>query len=308
MSCDNMPENGHVMRNVTCAYARAVDANLADWIDANVTFPSTMVDRIVPAVTAETLVKIEHITGVRDPAGVACEPFRQWVVEDNFVAGRPQWEKAGAELVADVVPFEEMKLRMLNGSHSFLAYLGYLAGYQHINDCMEDENYRHAAHALMLNEQAPTLKVKGVDLGRYADLLIARYSNPALRHRTWQIAMDGSQKLPQRMLDSVRWHLVNQRSFPLLALGIAGWMRYVGGIDERGNAIEVCDPLLSVIQSAVNGSAEGENRVQALLGIEAIFGNELPLEKTFVDAVMKAYLTLVEKGAQATVAQYAAAM
>ncbi|MNL36167.1 Polyol:NADP oxidoreductase [compost metagenome] len=197
---------------------------------------------------------------------------------------------------------------MLNGSHSFLAYLGYLAGYQHINDCMEDENYRHAAHALMLNEQAPTLKVKGVDLGRYADLLIARYSNPALRHRTWQIAMDGSQKLPQRMLDSVRWHLVNHRSFPLLALGIAGWMRYVGGIDERGNAIEVCDPLLSVIQSAVNGSAEGENRVQALLGIEAIFGNELPLEKTFVDAVMKAYLTLVEKGAQATVAQYAAAM
>lgn len=308
MSCDNMPENGHVMRNVTCAYARAVDAELADWIEACVTFPSTMVDRIVPAVTAETLEKIEHITGVRDPAGVACEPFRQWVVEDNFVAGRPQWEKAGAELVADVVPFEEMKLRMLNGSHSFLAYLGYLAGYQHINDCMEDENYRHAAHALMLNEQAPTLKVKGVDLGRYADLLIARYSNPALRHRTWQIAMDGSQKLPQRMLDSVRWHLVNQRSFPLLALGIAGWMHYVGGIDERGNAIEVCDPLLSVIQSAVNGSAEGENRVQALLGIEAIFGNELPLEKTFVDAVMKAYLTLVEKGAQATVAQYAAAM
>ncbi|MOA47185.1 hypothetical protein D3C78_1697990 [compost metagenome] len=110
------------------------------------------------------------------------------------------------------------------------------------------------------------------------------------------------------MLDSVRWHLVNQRSFPLLALGIAGWMRYVGGTDERGNAIEVCDPLLTVIQAAVNGSAEGESRVQALLGIEAIFGKELPLEKTFVGAVMKAYLTLVEKGAQATVAQYAAAM
>lgn len=160
MSCDNMPENGHVMRNVTCAYARAVDAELAAWIEANVTFPSTMVDRIVPAVTPETLDKIEQLTGVRDPAGVACEPFRQWVIEDNFVAGRPQWEKAGAELVADVIPFEEMKLRMLNGSHSFLAYLGYLAGYQHINDCMEDEHYRRAAHALMLKEQAPTLKVK----------------------------------------------------------------------------------------------------------------------------------------------------
>lgn len=306
MSCDNMPENGHVMRNVVCAYARAVDAALADWIEAHVTFPSTMVDRIVPAVTAETLDKIEQLTGVRDPAGVACEPFRQWVVEDNFVAGRPAWEKAGAELVADVLPFEEMKLRMLNGSHSFLAYLGYLAGYQHINECMEDENYRRAAHALMLQEQAPTLKVQGVDLARYADMLIARYGNTALRHRTWQIAMDGSQKLPQRMLDSVRWHLVHQSEFNLLALGVAGWMRYVGAVDDAGQAIEVCDPLLSVIQQAVKGSAEGEARVKALLGIEAIFGKELPLENAFVAQVNRAYQLLLANGAKATVAQYAA--
>ncbi|HEM6740927.1 TPA: mannitol dehydrogenase family protein [Citrobacter farmeri] len=305
MSCDNMPENGHVMRNVVIAYARAVDADLAAWIEQNVTFPSTMVDRIVPAVTADTLDKIENLTGVRDPAGVACEPFRQWVIEDNFVAGRPQWEKSGAELVSDVIPFEEMKLRMLNGSHSFLAYLGYLAGYQHINDCMADENYRVAARALMLNEQAPTLKVQGVDLARYADLLIERYSNPALRHRTWQIAMDGSQKLPQRMLDSVRWHLANNSHFDLLALGVAGWMRYVGGVDEQGNAIEVNDPLLPVIQQAVQNSAEGENRVEALLGIDAIFGNELPQVALFTQAVKEAYKTLLVEGAKATVAKYA---
>ncbi|HDG1686437.1 TPA: mannitol dehydrogenase family protein [Kluyvera cryocrescens] len=304
MSCDNMPENGHVMRNVVCAYARAVDAALADWIESHVTFPSTMVDRIVPAVTPETLDKIEQLTGVRDPAGVACEPFRQWVIEDNFVAGRPAWEKAGAELVSDVIPFEEMKLRMLNGSHSFLAYLGYLAGYQHINDCMGDENYRRAAHDLMLKEQAPTLKVQNVDLARYADLLIARYTNPALRHRTWQIAMDGSQKLPQRMLDSVRWHLADNSSFTLLALGVAGWMRYVGGVDEQGNAIEVCDPLLPVIQAAVAQSEEGESRVKALLAIEAIFGKDLPLNGQFVDQVINAYLSLLSKGAKATVAAY----
>ncbi|MFU0964432.1 mannitol dehydrogenase family protein [Kluyvera ascorbata] len=304
MSCDNMPENGHVMRNVVCAYARAVDAGLADWIESHVTFPSTMVDRIVPAVTPETLDKIEQLTGVRDPAGVACEPFRQWVIEDNFVAGRPAWEKAGAELVSDVIPFEEMKLRMLNGSHSFLAYLGYLAGYQHINDCMGDENYRRAAHDLMLKEQAPTLKVQNVDLARYADLLIARYTNPALRHRTWQIAMDGSQKLPQRMLDSVRWHLADNSRFTLLALGVAGWMRYVGGVDEQGNAIEVCDPLLPVIQAAVAQSEEGESRVKALLAIEAIFGKDLPLEGKFVDQVINAYLSLLSKGAKATVAAY----
>ena len=305
MSCDNMPENGHVMRNVVCAYARAVDAELADWIEAHVTFPSTMVDRIVPAVTPETLDKIEQLTGVRDPAGVACEPFRQWVIEDNFVAGRPAWEKAGAELVSDVIPFEEMKLRMLNGSHSFLAYLGYLAGYQHINDCMGDDNYRRAAHDLMLKEQAPTLKVQNVDLARYADLLIERYTNPALRHRTWQIAMDGSQKLPQRMLDSVRWHLADNSSFKLLALGVAGWMRYVGGVDEQGNAIEVCDPLLPVIQAAVQQSEEGESRVKALLAIEAIFGKDLPLQGQFVDQVTNAYLSLLSKGAKATVAAMA---
>ncbi|HDZ1551203.1 TPA: fructuronate reductase [Klebsiella pneumoniae] len=307
MSCDNMPENGHVMRNVVCAYARALDEDLAAWIEQNVTFPSTMVDRIVPAVTAETLDKITQLTGARDPAGVACEPFRQWVIEDNFVAGRPQWEKAGAELVADVVPFEEMKLRMLNGSHSFLAYLGYLAGYQHINDCMQDDNYRRAALSLMLDEQAPTLKVQGVDLSRYASLLIDRYCNPALKHRTWQIAMDGSQKLPQRMLDSIRWHLVHQRDFTLLALGVAGWMRYVGGVDDAGQAIEICDPLLPVIQQAVAASADGEARVKALLGVEAIFGVELPQESRFVTAVTRAYLALQRQGAKATVAAWAAA-
>lgn len=122
---------------------------------------------------------------------------------------------AGVQLVDDVLPFEEMKLRMLNGSHSYLSYLGYLAGYQHINDCMADENYRLTARRLMMNEQAPTLRVTGIDLNAYADQLIERYCNPALKHRTWQIAMDGSQKLPQRMLDSVRWHLKQGNAYPL---------------------------------------------------------------------------------------------
>jgi hypothetical protein len=164
--------------------------------------------------------------------------------------------------VSDVLPFEEMKLRMLNGSHSFLAYLGYLAGYQHINDCMQDENYRRAARALMLAEQAPTLNVQGVDLARYAGLLIERYSNPALKHRTWQIAMDGSQKLPQRMLDSIRWHLAHGGDFTLLAMGVAAWMRYVSGVDDQGQAIEISDPLLPVIAQTVQNSADGEERVR----------------------------------------------
>ncbi|WP_312979378.1 fructuronate reductase [Atlantibacter sp.] len=305
MSCDNMPENGHVTRNVVLAYAHAVDAALANWIESEVTFPSTMVDRIVPAVTPETLQRIAEQTGVNDPVAVACEPFRQWVIEDNFVAGRPAWEKAGAELVQDVLPFEEMKLRMLNGSHSFLAYLGYLAGYPLINVCMEDANFRTTARALMLNEQAPTLKVKGVDLSRYADSLIARYENTALAHRTWQIAMDGSQKLPQRMLDSIRWHLANGSSWSLLALGVAGWMRYVAGVDEQGEAIEISDPLKADIAAKVAQSEQGEARVNALLDLSAIFGNDLPQNPAFVKGVTAAYLVLLDKGAKETIKKYA---
>ncbi|MFP1462705.1 hypothetical protein ACLB1E_17500 [Escherichia coli] len=166
-----------------------------------------MVDRIVPAATDESLAEIGRISGVNNPCAISCEPFIQWVVEDNFVAGRPAWEVAGVRMVNDVLPWEEMKLRMLNGSHSFLAYLGYLSGFAHISDCMQDRAFRHAARTLMLDEQAPTLRIKDVDLTQYADKLIARFANPALKHKTWQIAMDGSQKLPQRMLAGIRIHL-----------------------------------------------------------------------------------------------------
>lgn len=306
MSCDNMPENGHVTRNVTLGLAKLQDADLAKWIEDHVSFPSTMVDRIVPAVTAETLAKVtQQLGGIEDPAGVACEPFRQWVIEDNFVNGRPEWEKVGAELVQDVLPFEEMKLRMLNGSHSFLAYLGYLAGYQHINDCMQDDNYVATARHLMLNEQAPTLRTKGVDLAAYADSLISRYRNTALKHRTWQIAMDGTQKLPQRMLDSVRYHLTHNSNFDCLALGIAAWMRYVGGIDEQGQAIEVSDPLLNQIQTLVGESPQGELRVKALLSLEVVFGKDLPINQRFVSEVTNAYQNLLKLGARESVAKLA---
>ena len=300
MSCDNMPENGHVTRNVITQLAQRQSPELAQWVAQHVTFPSTMVDRIVPAMTPETLAQITELLGVNDPAGIACEPFFQWVIEDNFVNGRPAWEKAGAELVQDVLPYEEMKLRMLNGSHSFLAYLGYLAGYAHISDCMQDEALVNAAHHLMLQEQAPTLRTQGVDLAAYADALLQRYRNRALKHRTWQIAMDGSQKLPQRMLDSIRWHLAHGSRFDMLALGVAGWMRYVGGVDEQGNAIDISDPLRDVLADVVRNSAQGEARVQALLGLEAIFGQDLPQQREFVATVTRYYLSLLEQGVKQT--------
>ncbi|MNB83837.1 Polyol:NADP oxidoreductase [compost metagenome] len=203
-------------------------------------------------------------------------------------------------MVQDVLPWEQMKLRMLNGSHSFLAYLGYLAGFAHINDCMADASLRDAARRLMLNEQAPTLRITGVDLTAYADSLINRFANPALQHRTWQIAMDGSQKLPQRMLEGIRIHRQKGTAWPLLALGVAGWMRYVSGVDDAGNAIDVRDPLSDKIRALVETSSEQE-RVTALLTLSEIFGNDLPQDAQFVDAITQAWQRISQSGARQAV-------
>ena len=302
MSCDNVRENGHVAKVAVLGLAQARDPQLAAWIEENVTFPCTMVDRIVPAATPETIQEIADQLGVYDPCAIACEPFRQWVIEDNFVNGRPDWDKVGAQFVADVVPFEMMKLRMLNGSHSFLAYLGYLGGYETIADTVTNPAYRKAAFALMMQEQAPTLSMpEGTDLNAYATLLIERFSNPSLRHRTWQIAMDGSQKLPQRLLDPVRLHLQNGGSWRHLALGVAGWMRYTQGVDEQGNAIDVVDPMLAEFQK-INAQYQGADRVKALLGLSGIFADDLPQNADFVGAVTAAYQQLCERGARECVA------
>ncbi|MGK3136757.1 mannitol dehydrogenase family protein [Pantoea trifolii] len=301
MSCDNMPENGHVTRNVITQLAERHSAELAEYIQAHITFPSTMVDRIVPAMTDTAFDALAERLGSRDPVAVEAEPFFQWVIEDNFVNGRPAWENAGAELVSDVLPFEEMKLRMLNGSHSFLAYLGFLAGYEHISDCMADASYRAAARALMLQDQAPTLRTQGVDLEAYADSLIARYENRAIKHRTYQIATDGTQKLPQRLLDSARWHLRNGTSCDFVLLGVAGWMRYVSGVDEQGQAIEIRDPLKDQLANIVANSDDGADRVKALLGLTAVFGDDLLQQPALVSRVTELYLQLVQQGARATV-------
>ncbi|MGF6563914.1 mannitol dehydrogenase family protein [Kosakonia cowanii] len=302
LSCDNIPDNGHVVKNAVLGMAQTRSPELAQWIAEHVSFPATMVDRIVPAATDESLTEIADVIGVFDPCAISCEPFIQWVIEDNFVAGRPAWETAGVQLVEDVQPWEQMKLRMLNGSHSFLAYLGYLAGFAHINECMQDAAFREAARQLMLNEQAPTLRIKDVNLNAYADSLLERFANPALKHRTWQIAMDGSQKLPQRLLDGIRIHLQRQSDWPLLALGVAGWMRYVSGVDDAGETIDIRDPLADKIRAIVETSSSDE-RVTALLTLKEIFGNDLPHNPVFVDAVSQAWHAIETLGAHGAVQQ-----
>ena len=306
LSCDNMPENGLVLKKAILDLANARDPELAQWIETNTTFPCTMVDRIVPAATAETLNEIQDVLGgMFDPCGIACEPFIQWVIEDNFVTARPNWNEVGAEFVDNVVPYEEMKLRMLNGSHSFLAYLGYLAGYEHINDCMKDESFKQATLSLMLQQQAPTLNVPPqVNLQQYAEKLIERFSNPSLKHRTWQIAMDGTQKLPQRMLDSIRWHIKHNSDFSLLALGVAGWMRYVGGIDDNNQIIDIRDPMSEQLRKVVNTTIDGAERVDQLLKLKTVFGTDLPKNEKLKTLLKNYYLALMKNGVKSTLDSY----
>ena len=289
-----------MVKNAVLGMAEKRAAELAAWIHQHVSFPGTMVDRIVPAATEESLDEITRELGVADPCAISCEPFIQWVIEDNFVAGRPQWEVAGVQMVDDVLPWEQMKLRMLNGSHSFLAYLGYLAGFQHISDCMQDSAFREAAYRLMMNEQAPTLRITNVDLSRYAASLIERFANPALKHRTWQIAMDGSQKLPQRMLEGIREHLARGSDWPLLALGVAGWMRYVSGVDDAGATIDIRDPLSEKIRLLVESSSDAE-RVSALLSLQEVFGTDLVKNPLFVQAIEQAWRRIAQHGAHQAV-------
>ncbi|MDV7104633.1 fructuronate reductase [Vibrio sp. TH_r3] len=303
LSCDNVQENGHVAKMVIVEYARLLDTELSDWIEANVTFPCTMVDRIVPAATEDTLNEIEQLLGVKDPCGISCEPFRQWIIEDNFVAGRPNWNLAGAEFVTDVVPYEEMKLRLLNGSHSFLAYLGYLGGYKHISDTMTDHGYRKAAFDMMMQAQAPSLAMpKGTDLESYANLLIERFTNPSLKHKTWQIAMDGSQKIPQRLGGSLRFHLEHGSDFKWLAAAIAGWMRYVSAVDEQGNTIDVKDPMAQQLKAVCDKYGQNISVVRPLLAIETIFPADIGANQKVIDAVSSAYQSLIDNGARSTVA------
>ncbi|WP_420334278.1 mannitol dehydrogenase family protein [Roseibium sp.] len=296
LSCDNLPANGDLCRKALLAYAGEFDTKLKEWIASNCRFPCSMVDRITPAMTEESQQKLDAALGRPDPNGILCEPFRQWVIEDSFAGKRPAWDLAGAQFVADVALFEEMKLRLLNGSHSFLAYLGALAGMETISDCMSEPSLKAAAKKLMLDEQAPTLQVpEGVDIARYADDLIDRFSNSALRHKTTQIASDGSQKLPQRLLAPVGDHLAQGRRWPLSAFAVAGWMHYCRGTSESGASLPLNDPLSEQIRSFAD-QFDGTDYVNSLLSLAPVFGEELPATPAFADTIRAAYDEIGSRG------------
>jgi len=308
--CDNLPHNGKVLQGVVRAFAEAREPALARWIDDHAAFPSTMVDRIVPATTPGDIADNDAALGLHDAAPVVFEPFEQWVIEDAFATPRPQWEAGGAQFVADVAPFEAMKLRLLNASHSAFAYLGFLAGHDYIYQVARVPDFVAYMRGLMQHEVTPTLTVPpGIDLAAYREALVTRFGNPALPHRTQQIAMDGSQKLPQRLLATARDNLAAGRSVRLVSLAVAGWMRYVAGVDEAGQPIRVSDPLapqFAAIADAHRGNPMALAR--ALLGVRAIFGDDLPQDPRFAVPVAAWVAALFADGAARTVARAVATL
>ena len=297
LSCDNMPDNGKRVRQAVVQLAKQRDAELASWIANKVAFPCSMVDRIVPAMTDADFERLAAL-GVSDPNAVVCEAFTQWVVEDNFPMGRPSWEAEGVEMVADVAPFETMKLRMLNGSHSLLAYLGALAGIETVYEGINNGELRALLRRYMLEEAAPTLEMpEGIDLDAYADSLLARFANDSLRHRLQQIAMDGSQKLPQRWLSGALQRSTAGLSSPCVALGMAAWIRYTAGNDLQGTSYPVDDPLTKrFAELHQRHGSDPSALVAAYLAMDDVVPVALAKDAAFAQAVLTAYQTLTQDG------------
>jgi fructuronate reductase len=305
VSCDNLPHNGERLRGlVTEALAFAGEAAGGDWVRENVTFPSTMVDRIVPASTPETLAAAERALGVPDLAAVAAEPYRQWVIADDFPAGRPAWERAGAVLTDDVGAWERLKLRTLNGVHSALAYLGALAGCVTIAEALALPGMRALLTRLIAEDIAPSFRPPdGITVVGYGESVLDRFANPALGHRTLQVAMDGTQKLPQRIVQTIADRRAAGGEPRLAALVMAAWMRFARGITDDGRPLPLDDPLAGDVRSALDGVPDTPDGIcSALLGLRTVFPPELAADEV-VRAGVRDWLSALQRhGARDVVA------
>jgi fructuronate reductase len=264
LSCDNLPHNGAVLHAVLTAFAERSAPGLAEWMAAHATCPATMVDRIVPATTDGDRLKLETLIGMEDLAMVKAEPFSQWVIEDNFAGPRPPLENVGAQLVEDVRPFELAKLRMLNGSHSTIAYLGLFHGHETVDQAIADPRIAAVVDALMVEAAATLPAVPGLDPAHYAADLKARFANSALQHRLAQIAMDGSQKLPQRLLGTIADLHAAGTEPVAAATGVAAWLRHFSGP-------HVNDPLADQLRAAAHD--DPAVLVDHALQIAPVFGD-----------------------------------
>jgi fructuronate reductase len=303
LSCDNLPQNGTTLRRVLSEFAAMRDKDLAAYIRTEIACPSSMVDRIVPATTDADRSAIGATLGITDAWPVLGEPFTQWVIEDRFVSGRPRLEESGVEFADDVQPFEHMKLRLLNGTHSCIAAVGRLASYETVAEAVADPDIRDLIERYW-QRVIPTLAIPPDKAFAYTRQLLARYTNTSLQHRTAQIAIDASQKLPQRILSPIRDCLARGLPCQPLVFAVAAWIRSSGGRSDKGAALLLDDPTFRAWnQQPDQHQAAPEEVVRAFLTLSAVFGDDLPRNPSFTRPLLSAYQAIASQGVLSAIRQ-----
>lgn len=303
MSCDNVPHNGVVTRNAVAGLARLIDAELADWVTANVAFPNAMVDRITPATSDRERRITAEVFGIEDQWPVFCEEFKQWVIEDNFPLGRPALEKVGVQFVPDVTPYENMKIRILNGGHAIIAYPGGLLDVHFVHEAMEHPLIRAFLDKVETEEVIPTVApVPDTDLLDYYRLIVRRFANPKIGDTIRRLCLDGSNRQPKFIVPQIRDRLAAGHSVDGLALESALWCRYCAGVSDSGKVIEPNDPSWDRLQSLARAARE---RPEAWLGMEDVYG-AVGRAEAFRDQFAAALRGLWADGTAATITRYLA--
>jgi len=294
MSCDNLPGNGHKTSTVVLGFTRLLNDKLANWIEQNVAFPNTMVDRITPVTTASDKEAFVSEFGYEDEGLVVCEPFLQWVLEDKFTLGRPAWDKVGAQFVPDVYPYELAKIRILNVPHTIFAYPAYLMGFTWVSDGASDPLLARYVRKVMDEEITPTLPpVPGLDIEPYKTTIINRFANPAIKDTWERICSDGSQKIANQLVPIVRERLAKGASVSGLALLIAAWFRYLTAKHDNGQTYKLDDPMADKLNKIALSSG---NDPMPLLSVKDIFGDDLPRHAGFVNEVRAALESIYKEG------------
>jgi mannitol 2-dehydrogenase len=300
MSCDNIQGNGDIARTMFSAFADLRDPDLGAWVRTEVAFPNSMVDRITPVTTGEDIGQLRDTFGIRDAVPVVCEPFAQWVLQDVFPAGRPLWERAGVQLVHDVMPYELMKLRLLNAGHQAMAYAGYLAGYRYAHEVAADPVFAEFLRGYMQQEGRPTLAgVPGVNLDEYIHTLLQRFANPAIRDSLARLAAFSSDRIPKWLVPVIQQNLASGGEVTRSAAVVASWARYAEGTDESGEPIDVVDGLRDERMATARRQAEDP---LAFVRNEELFG-DIAGQSAFASAYLLALESFHEHGALRTVGQ-----
>lgn len=305
LSCDNMQKNGSITRSMLESFARLRDADMAKWIVENGAFPNSMVDRITPSTSQNDIKSLAETFGIDDAWPVVTEPFMQWVIEDKFCDGRPPFEKVGIQVVNnvhDVEQFEKHKLRLLNASHSAMAYPGQLAGFKYVHEVLEHPVYRQFIWQMMQQEVKPLLPdIPGVDVDKYCETLMERFSNPTIMDQIPRVALNASGKIPQFIMPSIAEQIWVTGPFRRLCFVAGAWFRYIKGVDDKGNAFEVDDPMREQLQALAHA---GGNDPTQLLSVKMLFGDDLRGDRRFVAEVTKAMELIEKDGVLATIPKY----